>query len=317
MLQLALPLDFAPDVVRDHGLRDAHPRPLVGRRKRRGGFQSWRTSPSKAWAHDYLQLENAGSNFATITMDCDRPRELGLAMGDLPPANWIVRNTRNRHAHVTWCLAVPVHKYPDARIAPLSNLRRIAEYYRAVTAADPGYAHTLTRNPMLSNGTQTEWGAEEPYLLDALANVIPFNWKAPSVSTTGVGRHCDLFKDLMAWAGRPANAHIAVLTAATIRNQDFDVPLLTSDLKATSKVIERYRTLWATHGWHCPKWLAKQAARGRLSGISRRKGSNEETKPWKADGVSRRTWYRHRAQGRGTRTNIDRGGCPSLCSPSL
>ena len=70
-----------------------------------------------------------------------------LGLPDLPPPNWIVRRPANNHAHLTWTLAEPVHRYPAARIDPLRYLAWIAEYYADVVGADPGYAGVLAHNP--------------------------------------------------------------------------------------------------------------------------------------------------------------------------
>ena len=39
----------------------------------------------------------------------------------------------------------------------------------------------------------TNWMQREPYRLAALAEVIPFGWKIPTVRETAVGRNCALF----------------------------------------------------------------------------------------------------------------------------
>ncbi len=44
-LQLTLPIEFAPSVVRAHGLSVAHPRPLVSYGKDYGRVFCFRTSP--------------------------------------------------------------------------------------------------------------------------------------------------------------------------------------------------------------------------------------------------------------------------------
>ena len=126
-----------------------------------------------------------------------------------------------------------------------------------------------------------------------LAEFIPFGWRAPVASTTGIGRNVDLFRDLIRWAGREANAGTAALTAALIRNQEFDVPLPMVEVLATAASVERYRRQWTAHGWHKAAWRAKQAARSaKQTGKPRRASassvaSNEALKPWLADGVAR------------------------------
>ena len=233
---------------------------------------------------------------------------------DLPPANWIVQRVSNGHAHAVWTLADPIHKYSTARVEPLRHFARIAEYFAETLGADPGYSGLLAHNPQpkfRDEDFRTAWGREAPYSLDQMASVIPFNWSPPSVRQTGVGRNVDLFEAGLRWAGRQANAATGVLAALNVANQDFDHPLPSCEIAATAKSIEKYRKRWAAHGWHCPKWILRQAARGKAGGIksgetkrargvqgpqrqSAGAGSNESLKPWEAEGIDRATWYRHR-----------------------
>ena len=294
-------LAFAPSPVRER-LRGAHPRPLVGVRTQRGGFWSGRVPPDRAWTFPYIQIENAGSSFAAVVLDCDRPGALGK-LGDLPGYSWIVRNEGSGHAHVVWTLAAPVHRYPAAQRAPLDFLRHVAEFLHCELEADAGFAHTLTANPAAPpEGRRTFWGSPRPYGLGELAAVVPFRWRPPRVSRSGIGRNVDLFRDLMAWAGRPANAELPVLAAAHVRNGEFSHPLPVAEVVATARSVERYRGRWQAHGRHSRRFLALQAARGRKGGtVSKRgkvEGSIEAARPWEAEGISRRTWYRRRKAAR-------------------
>ena len=304
--QLSLTLDFAPDPVRAHGLRAAHPLPLVSFGKQAGKpFRSWRTSPKKAWKFPELEYGNAGSSFAALVLDCDKPSTLARGLSDLPQPNWTVWRRRNNHAHVCWTLAQPVHKYPAARVEPLRYLANVADYYAHAVGADPSYAGVLVHNPVsrFKSPFKTIWGREKPYTLDQLASVIPFNWEPPSVRQTGVGRNVDLFEAGMRWAGRRANVDLPVLSALMIVNQGFSFPLPLSEVRATARSIERYRNRWATRGWHCPRWIARQSARGRKGGRPRLYEPGHE--PWMLEGVSRATWYRR--QKRETKANTDKG----------
>ena len=317
--QLELPLAFAPAPVRAHGLRAAHPRPLVSPGKRLGQpFTSFRTSPQKAWRFPEVEYANAGSSIAAIVLDCDQPARIRRGLPDLPTPSWTVWRPTNDHAHVCWALAKPVHRYPAARIEPLRFLSRIAEYYAHAVGADPGYPGVLAHNPasIYRSPYKTTWGREDPYSLDQLASVIPFGWEPPTVRQTGVGRNVDLFEAGMKWAGRPANAGLPVLPALMVVNQDFAHPLPLSEVQATARSIENYRKRWAARGWHCPRWLSRQAARGRASGRARHEASNEQRKPWEAEGISRRTWYRRRAARRDTRTNTDKHGLGPTLAPT-
>ena len=69
--QLELPLQFAPPKVIRHGLREAHPWPLVSQGKRRDGeFNSWRVPASEAW--DFREIElRTGNSFPCLILDLD------------------------------------------------------------------------------------------------------------------------------------------------------------------------------------------------------------------------------------------------------
>ena len=310
--QLEFPLSFAPEPVRAHGLRAAHQRPLVSLGKRPGrAFASFRTTPAKAWRFPEVEYGNAGSFIAALVLDCDTPAALARGLPDLPAPNWTVWRTANDHAHVCWTLAKPVHRYPADRVEPLRYLADVADYYAHAVGADPAYAGVLAHNPasIYRSPYTTTWGREEPYALDQLASVIPFNWAPPSVRQTGVGRNVDLFEAGMRWAGRQANASLPVLPALHVANQDFAHPLPRSEVQATARSIEKYRKRWAARGWHTPAWMTLQKDRGRVGGLksgqskrergvhgpkrkSAAEASNEVTRPWEAEGISRRTWYR-------------------------
>ena len=319
--QLELPLAAAPATVRRHGLRAAHPFPLVSPGKRPGcPYTSFRTTPDKAWYFPEVEYGNAGSSIAALVLDCDKPAELRCGLPDLLDPNWIVWRPANDHAHVCWTLAKPVHRYSAARIGPLRYLAGIADYYAQAVGADPGYAGVLSHNPTSIDCSpyRTTWGSREPFTLHQLASVIPFGWEPPTVRQTGMGRNVDLFEAGMKWAGRRANADLPVLPALTVVNQDFAHPLPMSEVRATARQIEKYRRRWTARGWHCPRWLSRQAARSaKQTGKARkasafREGSNEALRPWEAEGISRRTWYRRRkaAHEDGTIPNADKGGNP-------
>lgn len=306
--QLELALALTPEKMRAHGLRAAHPRPLVSAGKTADDApKSWRVPPAKAWRWPAVQYADAGASFAAIALDCDEPQKLAAGLWELPPPSWTIRRRRNENAHVVWCLEEPVHKHRSAKIGPLLYLANTAEYYAQKCGADPGYSGILAHNPaphFRSDEFETTWGREAPYSLDELASVIPFGWNAPKVRQTGIGRNCDLFRSLMEWAGRREHEGLPVLAAAHAVNAEFSAPLPASEIAATARSVERYRKQWAARGWNAPKWIARQAARGRAAkgktkaGSQRRSVSTEKTnetlQPWDAEGISRRTWYRRR-----------------------
>ena len=66
--ELPLGIHFAPAIVREHGLKDAHIQPLVARHK----GESFRVHARHAWKFPSLELR-AGNSWPAVTLDCDTP----------------------------------------------------------------------------------------------------------------------------------------------------------------------------------------------------------------------------------------------------
>ena len=150
-----------------------------------------------------MELRTGSSNTCLI-LDVDEP--LRWIDASLPGPNWIVTNGLNQHCHVVYTLAAPVHRYPEARPAPLLKLSRIANYYTAV-AGDRGYNGVLTRNPLPEPDlfTTTDWLREAPFSLEELADWIPKGWRSPPPPPSSIGRNVTMFRALSC-AG-PWSAH--------------------------------------------------------------------------------------------------------------
>ena len=151
-LELPLGIDYAPRIVREHGLKDAHLWPQVARRK----GESFRVHARNAWSYPSLELR-AGNSWPAVTLDCDVPSAVVDALYSnhhggsgpaLPAPNMVVQRRSNSHSHVSWFLERPVHRGESARAAPLRKLARITEFYRDALDADSGYAGCLTHNPL-------------------------------------------------------------------------------------------------------------------------------------------------------------------------
>ena len=255
-LSLDLGINYAPAVVRDHGLQDAHIQPLVARHK----GESFRVHARHAWKFPSLELR-AGNSWPSITFDCDEPSAVVDALQlnhyggrgpALPRPNMVVERQSNGHCHASWFLARPVHRGESARAAPLRRLARITEFYGEVLKADRGYAGVLTHNPIEeTHGRgefQTHWGCDRGYSLDELSEPIPTGWRLPVAPRTDTGRNCALFASLMKWAGSPLNLKVDVLAMASATNDGLDAPLSDSEVAAISKSVERYRRSWIAKG---------------------------------------------------------------------
>ncbi len=116
----------------------------------------------------------------------------------------------------------------------------------------------------------------------------------------GLGRNCNLFDSVRQWAykairqGWPEYGQWleAVKTRAYGYNTRFTDPLPVAEVDHTAKSIAKWtHRHMSSAGFSA--WQAAQGAKGgKRSGVTRRKGSITEAKPWEALGISRATWYR-------------------------
>ena len=301
--QLDLPIQFAPPVVREYGLQEAHAFPYVSRGK---GHAIARKPARIAWRYQEIELRTPNS-YPALILDVDTTVErcLDVALGSaaVRVPNWIASNPATGHAHVVYTLARLVLYGEGMRLAPLQFHARIAEYYRAAYSADLGYTGVLTHNPTHAKW-ETSWLRETPWTLPELAEPIPKRWRIPTKPTTPEGRNVTLFREAMRWFGRPSNWEAS------------------TDLGDVLAWVEDACSEWCGAdpiGWHRNEclWIAKsvtrycrrnlasrqtqqgfaflQSYKGKLSGKTRRKGSTEEAAPWEAEGISRRAWHYRQA----------------------
>ena len=206
------------------GCRDAHTYPLVSLGKSRHGAHrgSFRVPAEDAWGFPEIELR-AGNSWPSIVLDVDGANALyriidAVERNEILIPNWTVTRKGSGGTHAVYNLARPVHRGSKARKGPLAALARVSEFYASTLLADKGYAGVgLSHNPMAAAhgpGFVTNWFHREPYTLPELGEVIPFGWRRPTTSRTGIGRNCDLFVSLMAWAGRPENKRNDCLAAA-------------------------------------------------------------------------------------------------------
>ena len=309
-LQSALPLDFVPRVLREHGLSDAHPFPLVSDGKVSGRpFTSRRVQAAAAWSWAELEYGRTPTSYAAVLVDLDghdssdRLDGAILARAVQPPS-WTVRRRSSGGVHAAWTLAVPVHRYPDARTAPLDLFARVSEFYTLELRGDPGYAGVLAHNPE-SGLFEVRYVHRGGWSLEELADSIPAGWRRPSRQrlVSAAGRNVTMFRALCRFAGRGLHSgrgrNFYEIDAEADRiNSEFTVPLDANEARDVLRHVYRYRSQWQARG-HQPAFIERQRARGRRggrrSGAVRFEGSNEQGRPWDAMGISRRTWYRRRA----------------------
>jgi len=323
--QIPLPLDYAPPMVREHGLRDAHHKPLSAWAK---GKPSHRRPPPEAWQLPLLELDRTMTSYAAIGLDIDGRDNVihfldAIEARRLPEPNWMTEREASGNVQAHYCLARPVHRGPDARDRPLQALARVAEYLTEAAHADPGYAGVLARNPMdephrdpraADGPCRTVWRRREPYTLAELSRVVPFGWRRPAVVVSAIGRNVTVFRTLMRESGKPRNWGRPVAALAAALNDGIgrlfpDGPLDAGELAGIVASVERIQARNLASGRTQAGLSRIQAGRGRKGGRKPKRGTvrasarpdegtNEAVRPWQAAGVSRRTWYYRQAKAR-------------------
>ena len=116
------------------------------------------------------------------------------------------------------------------------------------------------------------------------------------------GRNTGLFRAGMKWCGLPRNWSTlgGVETYLAELNQTLVMPLPVGEVKTIAWSVEKISRRNLLSGQTQANFSRIQAARGRkggrISGARRHQGSNEAERPWEAEGISRRWWYRRQAK---------------------
>jgi hypothetical protein len=260
-----------------------------------------------ALRHRHVQLN--GPNCDTwLVFDIDRvDARFAAEDGNLPSPNFVAVNPKNGHAHIGYLLAKPVHKYSASRRKPMEWAAAIERGVRRRLGADHAYPGLLTKNP-LHRAWRVTWPRDEPYLLDELAEWLFQHDMRPEPKrrTSGLGRNCDCFDKTSEWAYRKVlrfkrlgslEGWIERCTqVAAQHNQVFRTPLGPGEVRAIGKSVAH----WTWRKFTEEGFSRRQAFCGKR-GIAKRWAGHvavEKTEPWKAEGISRATWYRrHGAAG--------------------
>ena len=319
------PVDYLPAELRDYGLRDAHPFPLVSAGKRPGEpFSSRRVPASEAWGFPEVEYGQTPTSYGAVLVDIDGPDsaarlDVAVLARAVQRPSWVVLRLSSGGVHAAWALAVPVHRYPGARSRPLELFGRVSEYYTLELGGDPGYGGVLAHNP-ISSVYETHFMYPGGWSLEELADPIPAGWRRPSRAKrakleSATERNVTLFQELCHFAGRLGRSVYDIEREADRINASF-LPLLpplgTNEVRGVINSVLRYRARWERRA-HSPVFIEDQRRRGRLA-LGRPRGgsvskavSNEAIKVWDLLGLSRAAWYRRRAAQRERIRAINRG----------
>ena len=318
MEQLSLPgIEYVPQKVRRHGLREFHNNPQVSYGKdHTGRFRPvWREAAEQAWKYPELELGRTANSIPTLLFDMDRdPTDwlVDVFGPSMPLPNWITFRRENKHAHIAYTLSRPVLTGEKARPTPQAMLARAGEYLAAKLQADAAYNAVLAHNPMswASRGRyQTDWLRKEPYSLAELIAFIPKGWRRPARPFTVYGRNDYLFRAGMKWTGQPSHwgDWVGLATYLAALNAAFDLPLGTRELGGIIKSVRKIQAKNLRIGQTQQNFAFLQSIRGQRSGAARRKGTplEHDPTPWQTASMSRRTWYRYTRTGQAHRESIE------------
>ena len=278
-----LPWLHLPVQLRQHGVAEAHARPLVGCRRHDDTIRSWRTSPVRAWVQPLVEWARTPNSIVALAYDVDgREAVERLAAANLggdrtPKPNIAIYRKLTGHAHAIYTLRRPVLRGANARPFPLAVLGRCSEWLRLQLQADAGFAGVLVANPVHAD-YDSIWLRRQAYSLDELRAYIPRGWRQPRPPQTDAGRNSALFQALMQYAGSPDRTDADIRRYAEWLWTEIDIvsphAFTSAELHGIVKSVLRYRDRWRAQGWHVPHWIERQAKRGRRNtrAQQRRKG---------------------------------------------
>lgn len=255
----------------------------------------------------YIQ-PNGPTHKYWLVYDIDRP---GAAIDwndrNCPPPSITAMNPANGHAHLIYGLEIPIRTAPDAKSDPLRYAGAVDCALLHALGADPSYSGLICKNPLHPHWQVTSW---EPRLytlaeLDSWLDLQPAQDRRKRLPDYGLGRNCNLFEQLRLWAYRAIRQgwpdferwQAACLDRALMYNAGFSTPLDHQEAAHVARSVGK----WVHRQFDPAAFSAWQAAQGRKGGIRsgevRRAGSEAETEPWAALGISRRTYYNRKRDG--------------------
>lgn len=236
-----------------------------------------RIRPLRSALHlPYIQANPPRLRFWMIH-DVDRSgAALAWEHARLPAPAWAAVSRDSGRAHLAWGLSAPVLTGDAARDAPLRYLAAIESAFRARLGADPGYSGLITKNPAHPLW-RTLVGPQILWKLGELAEWVDLPKHLPkrAPEQVGLGRNCTLFDRLRAWSyvavreHRSARNFVLWQARAYDRalefNGDFRQPLDAREAWHVANSVARWT--WRKDADARARFVARQAARGRLGGL--------------------------------------------------
>jgi hypothetical protein len=260
-------------------------------------------SREQALRRRLIEFNGSNSNLWMLHDNDRADAENSYAMAGVAQPNIIMINPANGHAHSAYLLSDPVARHPTARSHPLRYFAAIEGGITRRVGADPAYTALLAKNPLHPHW-EVQWRRNEPYSLAELAfGLSPDDMRLHVQRVSGAGRNVALFDALRKIAYREVvdfkNAGKSAIqfgqrldAVAHQVNQQFPVPLPHSELRSTLRSV----VSWTWRKFAPLQFSALQSARGKRGATKRWEGhvAASAMKPWEAEGISERTYYRHK-----------------------
>ena len=262
-----------------------------------------------ALGYRYLQY-NTPSRACWLISDIDHAGAADAwRAGQLPMPSLIMENLENEHAHMAWRLASPVScSHPLSK--PLRFLSAIERGYTRRLDADMAFS----MNGLIKNAVHSAWHVtrlfDGSYSLNELARPLGRNetklW-TPSERIAGLGRNVSLFDDLrMKFAYHEVlrfqaegdfggySDHLQEVADGLNRSQNFAGPLSFAEVRGIVKSVAKWT--WARFS---PEAFSERQRQHGIRGMAKRWAGHtslDESRPWEAEGISRRTWFSRRSR---------------------
>lgn len=249
-----------------------------------------------------IQINHLSSRIVALVLDVDRADAATSWLdAGLPQPNVITISPESGRAHLVYVLRAPVLAFHASSSRPQAFFEAVQRGYIRRLRADPGYSGMMTKNPLHPHW-RTLWGPSAPYSLEELDRPLDFEDKAPVARISlemGFGRNSTTFETVRKLAYRECirfkvnggtldGWQSRLATACAEVNGKFASALSPAEIGHIAKSIAK----WTWKRFNVAEHCARQRQR-----VQKRWEGHEKAEPWKAYGMSERTYYRRKKAG--------------------
>lgn len=264
-----------------------------------------RKTPKQATQNAYIGYNTPKvTTFIVIDLDYDGSIFAYHDAG-IPRPQFVLKNPKNGHCQYLYRLKDPVSFFKNSRQAPIDLLNAIEYALNDVLGGDKAFTGYLAKNA-LNSAHEVYYTGVEPYTLHQLAEYLDLPTHKPTQAHNDefYGRNDAIFNAVRHLAYKIAykctytQIYDQCMQWCEQFNAQYSPNLPYNELKSISKSIAGY----CTSERFRRQYSELQAVRGSKGGkASKRKPvptSEASTEPWLAMGISRRTYYNRKKQGK-------------------